>query len=190
MCQSNGGLRFVAFLLLGGLLWLTVPSATPADESLPRFTEEREAAALFFVKKHLPDLVPFLDQLKQSNLANYQRQIREIFHITEMLADLIDEPRRHDLELKIWKTENRAHILVAQMSTPDGDARKDLEIHLLELAKELVGLDIQVLELKAEQLDKELGEINDELGRMKKNADKETKDRFDGLIEKANKRKK
>ncbi|HEY1861909.1 MAG TPA: hypothetical protein VGG61_16225, partial [Gemmataceae bacterium] len=35
--------------------------------ALPRFTEEREAAALCFVKKQLPDLVPLLEQLKKNN---------------------------------------------------------------------------------------------------------------------------
>lgn len=188
MCHSFPGLKLAACVVLGGLIMLATQAGAREDDSLPRFTEEREAAALFFVKKHLADLSPFLDQLKQANFPQYQRQIREIFHVTEMLADLIDEPRRYDLELKIWKTENRAHILVAQLSTPDADARKALETQLLDLAKELVDLDVQVLELKAEQLDKELGEVNDELSRMKKNSEKETKDRYDSLIEKANKR--
>lgn len=179
----------IAFLLLGGIVWLSSASAR-ADEPLPRFTEEREAAALFFVKKQLPDLMPILDQLKQTSTIQYQHEIREIFSVTEMLADLVDEPRRYDLELKIWKTENRANMLVVRLSTPDADARKNLETQLLDIAKELVDLDIQVLELKAEQLDKELGEVNDDLARLKRSPDKETKDRYDGLIEKASKRSK
>src|SRR5262249_61590825 len=80
------------------------PAAAPAD-TLPRFTEEREAAALFFLKKHVPEVLPFLEQLKKSNQQDYQREIRQLFHVTELLADLQDDPRRHELELNIAKTQ-------------------------------------------------------------------------------------
>jgi hypothetical protein len=110
--------------------------------------------------------------------------------VTELLADLRDEPRRYELELKIWKAENRAHALVAKLSTPSDEERKKVEGQLQDLAKELVELDIQVLELKAEQLDKELGEVKDELAKNRENIDKNTKDRYAALLEKAKKRKK
>ena len=102
---------------------------------------------------------------------------------TQLLADLSDE-RRYDLELRIWKTENKAHLLVAKLSTPSADERKRLEEQLHAMARELVELDIQVLELKAEQLDKELGEVKDELSRAKESTDKQVKDRYQGLIDK------
>jgi hypothetical protein len=163
-------------------------TATAADSStLPRFTEEREAAALFFVKKHLPELLPLLDELKKSNAARYELEVREIFQVTEFLADLRDDMRRHDLELKIWKTETRAHTLVAKLSTPNDEERKKIEAQLQEAAKELVELDMQVLELKAEQLDKELGEVKDELAKMRDSADKTVKERYEELLEKAKK---
>jgi hypothetical protein len=167
-----------ACLLLGGL------RAADGEGGLPRFTEVREAAALFFVKKHVPELLPLLEELKKNNLAQYQHEVRAIFQVTEMLADLEDEPRRHDLELKIWKTETRAHTLVAQLSTPDAAARKKVEAQLQECARELVELDVQVLELKAEQLDKELGEIKDELSRIREQMDREVKARYERLLNK------
>ena len=37
-----------------------------AADPLPRFTEEREAAALHFVRKHCPELVPLLDEFKKT----------------------------------------------------------------------------------------------------------------------------
>ena len=101
-----------------------------------------------------------------------------------MLADLIDEPKRYALELKIWQAENRAFILVARLSGST-DERKKLEEQLLGLAKELVDLDVQVLELKVEQLDKELAEAKEELNRAKSNGEKLTKDRYEGLMDKA-----
>jgi hypothetical protein len=176
-----------SWLLLAGVLTFAAVGTAAEKDNLPRFTEEREAAALFFVKKNLPELAPFLEQLKKNNAAQYQNQVREIFQVSEMLADLIDEPKRYDLELKIWQTENRAHTLVARLSTPNAEERKKLEEQLQGLAKELVDLDIQVLELKADQLDKELGEVNDELAKAKKNSDRLAKDKYEGLLEKAKK---
>src|SRR4051794_40418485 len=87
----------------------------PEPRALPRFTEEREAAALFFVKKQLPDLLPLLEQLKKNSQPQYRTEIREIFQATEWLADLQDDPRRHELELKIWKTENKAFTVAAKL---------------------------------------------------------------------------
>jgi len=162
----------------------------PEPRALPRFTEEREAAALFFVKKNLPDLLPLLEQLKKNSERHYRAEIREIFQATEWLADLQDDPRRHELELKIWKAENKAYTLAAKLSTPAEEERKNIELELQNLAKELVDLDVQVLEWKSEQLDKELGEVKDELAKAKENNDKQVKERYEMLIDKAKKRRK
>jgi hypothetical protein len=179
----------LAVVLVGGPPRAGLRAGAPAEGepgNLPRFSEEREAAALFFVNKHLPELLPLLEQLKKTNTAQYQRQIREVFQVTEMLADLReDDPKRYELELKVWKAENRANTLVAQLSTPNDEARKKVEAQLQDLAKELVELDMQVLELRAEQLDKELGEVKDELAKMRENTDKQVKDRYEGLLDKA-----
>jgi hypothetical protein len=158
--------------------------------ALPRFTEEREAAALCFVKKHLPDLVPLLEQLKKNNAKQYEHEIREIFQATEWLTDFQDDAKRYDLELRIWKTENKAHMLAAKLSRTVEEERKQLEGQLLALAKELVELDVQVLEVKADQLDKELGEVKDELAKARESGDKQIKERYEQLLEKAKKRRK
>lgn len=170
-----------ASVVLAVALCVSTPTAAAA---LPRFTEEREAAALFFVKKHLPELLPLLDQLRKSNATLYEQEICEIFQVTEYLADLKDEPKRYELELRIWKAENRAHALAAQLAATNEDERKRAELALQEVARELVELDIAVLELKAEQLDKELGETKDELARLRNGLDKQVKDRYEMLLEK------
>jgi hypothetical protein len=58
-------------VLVGAGLVLASVGVTAAAEmetsNLPRFTEEREAAALFFVKKHVPELLPLLEELKKIN---------------------------------------------------------------------------------------------------------------------------
>ena len=186
-------MRVLALLLFGGLALVgTVVAAASGSTtaSLPRFTEEREAAALFFVKKHVPEILALLEELKKSSPSRYQQEIREIFQVTEMLADLQDDPRRHDLELRIWKAETKAHVLVAKLAAPKADERKKNEAGLHDLARELVELDIQVLELKAEQLDKELGEIKDELSKARDHIDRDVMTRYKELLDQAKKRKK
>jgi hypothetical protein len=175
---------YPAMIVLASLL----PDAEPSAP--PRFTEEREAAARFFVKKHVPELLPLLDELKKNNATKYQQEIREIFQVTEMLADLQDDERRHDLELKIWKSENKAYALVARLATPNEEERKKVLGQLRDLARELVEMDIQVLELQADQLDKELGEIKDELARAREQVEQNVKTRYDALLDKAKKPKK
>ncbi len=165
-----------------------LPCAARA-EPLPKFTEEREAAALHFVKKHCPDLIPLLEDLKKTARPAYELQVRETFQVTELLADLQDDPKRHDLELKIWKAENKSLVLVAKLATPKEDDRKAVEEQLLALAKELVELDLQSMEHRVEVLRTELASAKDELAKFRDNLDRTAKDRFEALLEKAKKKK-
>jgi hypothetical protein len=159
--------------------------ALAAAESLPRFTEEREAAALHFVRKHCPELVPLLDELKKTRPAAYELQIRETFQVTELLADLQDDPKRHELELKLWKAENRSLVLVARLATSKDDERKAIEDQLQAIAKELVELEVRSLEYRVQLLEREATNARDELTKARDNLDKSVKDRYESLLEKA-----
>src|SRR5436305_412004 len=150
---------------------LSLPCAALADP-LPRFTEEREAAALHFVRKHYPDLIPLLDDLKKTSRAAYEHQVRETFQVSELLADLQDDPKRHELELKIWKAENKALVLVAKLATAKEEDRKAVEELLHALAKELVELDVQSLEHRVAVLQTELASAKDDLSKLRDNFDR------------------
>lgn len=149
---------------------------TPADltakvtraERLPRFTEVREAAALFFVKKHVPEMSPFLAELKRTSLPRYQKEIRYIFQVTELLADIRDH-RRHDLELKIWIAQNKAQVLAAKLAAQNSGSRDSLMQQLTKVAKDMVKLDMQVLELKQRDLAKKLKTVKAQLERVRQN---------------------
>lgn len=159
-----------------------------AADPLPRFTEEREAAALHFVRKHCPELNPLLEELKKSNKNAYELQIRETFQVTELLADLQEDAKRYELELKIWKAENKAMVLVARLATPKEEDRKAVEDQLRALAKELVDLEVQSLEHRVEVLDRELATARDELAKARDSLDRTTKEKFEGFLEKARKK--
>jgi hypothetical protein len=167
---------------------LLVPCAARGADPLPKFTEEREAAALHFVKKHCAELLPLLDDLKKGNRTAYELQIRETFQVSELLADLQDDPKRHDLELKVWKAENKALVLVAKLATAKDDAKKAAEDQLQALAKELVELDVQSMEHRVVVLQTELTTAKDDLSKFRDNFDRTVKGRFDALLEKAKKK--
>jgi hypothetical protein len=170
------------------LLVLTSNRAT-AGEPLPRFTGEREAAALHFVRKHCPDLLPLLEDLKKNSRATYELQIRQTFQVTELLADIQDDdPKRYELELKTWITENKAFALVAKHAVLKDDERRAAEEQLHALSKELVGLELQSMEHRVEVLRAELSVAKDDLAKFRDNLDRATKQRYEALLERAKKK--
>jgi hypothetical protein len=174
--------------LLAATVLVCCANWLPAADALPRFTEEREAAALHFVRKQCPEQVPLLEELKKSNRATYEDKIRETFQITELLADLQEDPKRYELELKIWKAENKAIVLVAKLATLRDDDRRLIEEQLKTLAKELVDLELLSLEHRVEVLTTELTIARDELTKARDSLDRTTKEKYDSLIEKARKK--
>jgi signal recognition particle GTPase len=191
--RSDMPTRLLAVLLAGavlcGLSRAVAPPSSAADK-LPRFTEEREAAALFFVNRHLPEILPLLMELKKKRRPQYEHQIREAFAVSEMLADLKDhDPKRYDLELEIWKTEHRAGALAAKLCTCAEAERSKLEASLRELVRQLIELDVKVLDARAEQLGKELAQVKKEQTRLREEMDKEVRDRFNELLKQGRKEK-
>jgi len=179
-------------MLIGGfpgLIWLALPWLIAAD-GLPRFTEEREAAALHFVRKHAIELLPILEELNKTYRPQYERQIREIFQVTEILADLRDEPMRYTLELNIWKAENRAYLLVARLAGSRPEDRKMIEAQLQAVARDLVELDLRSLELRADSLQSEVQELRNEVTRLRERLDESVRTRYDLLLEQVKKRRK
>jgi hypothetical protein len=171
------------------VLCLALAAASPAA-GLPRFTEEREVAALHFIRKHSAELLPLLEELQRTQRPRYEQQIRETFQLTELLADLQDQPKRYELELKVWKTENRAFLLVARYGRLNPSERKEAEARLRELARELAELDVQSLELQAEELESELGSVRDEIARGRGSLDRRARERADAWLDQARKARK
>jgi hypothetical protein len=177
----------VTLLIARTCLSSSIPSAGAAP--LPRFTEEREAAALHFVRKHCPELLPLLEELKRTNRPLYERQILETFQVTELLADLLDDPKRYEVELRIWKTENQAMVLVAQLTTAKPEERESLDQRLQHLARELIELEAQAIECRIELLQAELAFHKEELAKHRDQIDRLARERYEALLEKARKKK-
>jgi hypothetical protein len=158
--------------------------------SLPRFTEEREAAAVQFARKHVPELQPLLDKLKSADVKKYREEICEIFQTAEFLGELRDQdPKRHDLELDIWKTQTRSLILVAKVGQAADEEKPKLLEELQDAAKKLVDLDMQVLRLRVGELEKELTDAREQLAKGEEKREALNKERYQKLFEQAKSRK-
>ncbi len=175
--------------VMAGYVLIGYSGGVAAAAPLPRFTEEREAAALHFIRKHCPELLPLMEDLKRTNRPLYERQILETFRVSEMLAELLDDPKRYDLELKIWKAENQALVVVAQLAAAAAEDRPALEQRLLVLARELVELDAQTLENRIAFLQSELAFHREELSKIRDHFDEAVKARYESLLERIKKKK-
>lgn len=99
---------------------------TKTSKKVTGFTEEREAAAMTFVRLNHPELADLLDQLKSSDNAEYQRAIRDLFRSSERLAQVEERnPQRYPHELALWKLNSRIQLLVARLAMTGDDSLKD-----------------------------------------------------------------
>lgn len=159
------------------------------EPNFPVFTEEREAAALTFVRRHYPDLLPLLERVRRSDLKRYQREISEIFQLSEALTDLrMHDERRYQLELERWKTESKALVLVARISTSQASEKPALQLELRDAAKRLVELDMELLRLRIEELERELSEARDEMHRAEEKRELRIQERYQFLFDLARRR--
>lgn len=107
------------------------------------FTEEREAAATIFVRKHLPELEPILNQLKLSKPAEYQQVMCDLFRTSELFAAMRQEDAgRYELALKSWQVESRTELLAAEL-VAHPEQRDRLVAELQSNATQLVDLEIE-----------------------------------------------
>jgi hypothetical protein len=139
------------------------PQGKPASESpsSPVFTEEREAAALTFVRKNRPELLAMLEGLKLRRPADYQRAVSDLFRTSEMLTSVRQEdPGRYELALKGWQAEMHAGMLFARLVPQPGETKK-LEAELKQAVE-------KVVELQIEQTGYHVRRMEGELERLRK----------------------
>lgn len=139
----------------------STPSAKPAEPkpgtggqkaksaAALSITPAREAAALTFVRTNHPELADLLTKLKERRPHEYQKALRELFRVSERLAESQEkQPHRYELELNEWKLQSRIQLLVARMTmgrTPE------LEQELRNLLGEQLDLRMAILQLDHER---------------------------------------
>ena len=134
------------------------PQSKPASESPPPpvFTEEREAAALTFVRKNRPELLAMLEGIKLRRPADYQRAVGDLFRTSEMLASVRQEdPGRYELALKGWQAEMHAGMLFARLVGQSGETKK-VEVELRQAVEKVVELQIEQTGYQVRRMEREL----------------------------------
>jgi hypothetical protein len=98
----------------------------PKDVRMPGFSPEREAAAMTFLDSHHAELGRLLKRLKKSRPTEYKKAVRDIFRASERLTNWKDKnPKRYEVELKLWKLNSRIQLLAAKMKISSRAAMKE-----------------------------------------------------------------
>lgn len=139
------------------------------------FTEEREAAATTFVGRHLPELGAVLEQLKQSQPAEYRKVICDLFKTSELLAAMRQEDQgRYELALRAWRIEAQTQLLAAALAAhPDQRPRLTTQIEeavqeLADLQIEQAAYEVKRLEAKARRADGQRKQLESRRGEFVK----------------------
>lgn len=117
-----------------------------------------------FLKQHHAELADLLQQLKTSNLRQYEKAMRELHRAKERLEVCRKrDPQRHALELHAWKLQSRAQLLAARLTMSDSsekreELRKTLADHLAA-QRELLERDRERLLERLQRIDGQLEKL-------------------------------
>ncbi|MFO0902098.1 MAG: hypothetical protein U0939_03810 [Pirellulales bacterium] len=112
-------------------------------------TPEREAAVQKFVQQHHPELSGLLESLKGSNEKEYHRAVRDLYRVTERLAQYYGrDDERYNLELKLWQTQSRLDLLAARLKMSESD---ELRHQVRQSLEEVYGLRQSLLRLERDR---------------------------------------
>jgi hypothetical protein len=152
------------------------PGAKPAGlaqkDKLLAITPERETAVTEFVERNHPELATLLAHLKTGQPKEYERAVRDLFRVTEKFAMVKERgDEQYDLELKAWKAQSRAQLLVARlkMTDPESADSEELKTQLREILTEQLQARIEVLKLERERMTTRLDKLNQDIGRFEQN---------------------
>jgi hypothetical protein len=154
----------------------------PMPPPLPVFTEEREAAALTFVRKNRPELVDMLGELKVHNVAEYEHAVSDLFRTSEMLASVKQEdPTRYELALANWRAETRTHLLAARLVRQPG-ATDEARTELRQAVETLVDNQIVEVAHHIRRIETELERIRDHHKNLRDHRDDLVQERMEAIL--------
>jgi hypothetical protein len=134
----------------------TAAGATPV-----LLTPERELAALKFVEQHHPELAELIAALKTMNPVQYGQAIQDLFRASERIGMARSrDPRRHELELQLWKTQSRRDLVAVRLRMA---RTAELESQLRQLIQEHWELQQSLLRLERERVAERLRKLDEQL---------------------------
>ncbi|MFO0821004.1 MAG: hypothetical protein U1A77_23865 [Pirellulales bacterium] len=132
-----------------------------ANDSAPAVTPEREAAVRKFVEQHHPELVGLLESLKSKNSTEYERAVRDLFRVSERLAQSYGrDNQRYELELKLWQSQSRLDLLAARFKMSNND---ELKAQIQQALDEQYSLRQAVMQLERDRVAERLKKLDEQL---------------------------
>src|SRR5688500_6020942 len=148
------------------------PFAKETPKARPiAITPERESAVVSFVERNHAELAELLAHLKTNQPKEYDRALRDLFRVTEKLAMVHErDSRQYDLELKSWKAQSRAQLLVARlkMTDPESGDVEELKKQLRETLSEQMQARLEVMKLERERVTGRLEKLDEDISRLEK----------------------
>lgn len=143
------------------------PDEKRPDEKKPEEKKpDREALAKAFAEEHHPELASLLKTLESMNPQAYEAAVRDVSRAALRLNELKERDEdRYELELDVWKTRSRVHVVSAEYRVSSGpDLEKKLRGLMqdeLEAKRKLLAFEREKAEKRLEQLDRELRELDE-----------------------------
>jgi len=132
-------------------------------------TPEREAAVLKFVQQNHPELSTLLESLKTKNEKEYQRAIRDLFRVTERLAQFHGrDNERYDVELRLWQAQSRLDLLAARLKMSDSD---ELRAQVRQSLEEVFSMRQALLRLERLRAADRVQKLDEQIATLDKSRD-------------------
>lgn len=153
------------------------PAQKPDGKEIEK---DREAAALAFAGLHHPELVGLIEQLRETNPAEYQKAIRELARTSERLNQIQPkESKRYELELNSWKIASRVRLLAARLTMSRDPA---LEQELRDTLSQQIDARLQLLLLEQEEINGRLKKLDSTIETLRSTREEQAKKSFDNVI--------
>jgi hypothetical protein len=133
-------------------------------------TPEREAAVLTFIQRNHGELADLLAHLKDNQPAEYEQAVKEIFRVTERLAQIQErDPLQYELEIAVWTAQSRVQLLSARMKMAVTD---DLKQELREALGVQSDARLALLKHERQKAADRLGKLEADINRFETEREK------------------
>lgn len=152
-----------------------------------------ESAAMLLVDRHLPQLLPILENLRRDHPSAYRKAILGLARSSRRLE--IFQKRGRDIfeaELRLLKLRTKADLLTAQLKVRDSaQDREDLRAtiadhHNAEVAR--LRLEVQMSEIRVTKAKQAFDKVNQRLASKLKNPESLLNQAFESSLRKAGRR--
>ncbi len=130
-------------------------------------TPEREAAVLNFVERNHAELSELLAHLKSDQPKQFEQAIKEIYRVTERLANVQErDVLLYELEVKLWTAQSRVQLLAARLKMGDSDTIKK---ELREALARQIEARLDVLKHQKQQASERLIKMGSDINQLEAN---------------------